>query len=350
MATKVLESNALSVFCESVAMMLSAGIQTDEAVYLLGENMQDSDFKDTCNAVYRNLIDGKSLAESMRASGAFPRHAEEMVETGEFSGRLENVLLSLSQYYAEEDRIFSKIKSAIAYPAALLAIMTVILLFAVVVLLPVFIGAYENLSGSLTAGSFAYINVSLIIGWVALIIMLVCTILVLIGMLMSRTQNGRTRLIRLFERMPFTRDPLERLALGRFTSALAVYTASGVDSETSMKESAATVDHVALKAKLDTAYDEMISPHKMKSLVQAIYDNDIFDPIYARMLVVGTRSGTLESVLTHLSDSFVDDSIIEIDGVIDSVEPTLAAFLTISVGATLIAVMLPLIGIMGTIG
>ena len=65
------------------------------------------------------------------------------------------------------------------------------------------------------------------------------------------------------------------------------------------------------------------------------------------MLVVGTRSGSLETVLASLSDTFFDDSIVRLDGLIDSVEPTLAAFLTVGVGATLIAVMLPLIGIMG---
>ena len=68
------------------------------------------------------------------------------------------------------------------------------------------------------------------------------------------------------------------------------------------------------------------------------------------MLVVGTRSGSMETVLASLSDTFFDDSIARIDGLIDSVEPTLAAFLTVSVGATLIAVILPLVGIMGSIG
>ena len=45
MATKMLESSAVSAFCESVAVMHSAGIQMDEAVFLLGENMEDAAFK-----------------------------------------------------------------------------------------------------------------------------------------------------------------------------------------------------------------------------------------------------------------------------------------------------------------
>ena len=62
------------------------------------------------------------------------------------------------------------------------------------------------------------------------------------------------------------------------------------------------------------------------------------------------RSGSTEETLAQLSNTFFDDAVLQIDRALDRVEPVLAAFLTIAVGATLIAVMLPLIGIMGSIG
>lgn len=350
MATKILESSALSAYCESIAMMLSAGIQTDEAVHLLSENMQDSDFKRACDAVYQGLIAQKTFTQAMADSGAFPQHVIDMVGVGEHSGRLESVLSSLSRYYEEEDRLFAKIQSAIGYPAALLAIMSIILLFTVSMILPVFISVYEGLAGDLTTGSYAFVTASVVIGWVAFGITLLCTIIVIYGMILARSQKGRLKLIKLFQKLPATRKPMYQLALGRFTSALATYIASGVDTETAMKQALEKIDHQALEKAIRVAHNEMIDPTKMKSLAQAIYDNEIYEPVYARMLVVGTRSGSLEAVLDYLSDSFMDDSIIQIDRLIDSIEPSLAAFLTISVGATLIAVMLPLIGIMGSIG
>lgn len=350
MATKILESSALSVYCESIAMMLSAGIQTDEAVFLLGENMQDSDFKRACDKVYTGLISQKTFTESMRDSGAFPQHVIDMVAAGEYSGRLESVLSSLAQYYEEEDRLFAKIKSAIAYPAALLAIMSIILLFTVSTILPVFMSVYDGLTGSLTSGSYGYVNASLIIGWIALGLTIVCTVFVLIGVVLSRTQKGRLSLIQFFQKFPVTKKPMRQLALARFTSALATYIASGLNTETAMKYALEKVDHAPLQKQLRYAQEEMVDTSKMKSLAQAIYDNQIYEPVYARMLIVGTRSGSIESVLTYLSDAFMDDSVNQIDGLIDSIEPTLAAFLTVSVGTTLIAVMLPLIGIMGSLG
>lgn len=350
MTTKMLESSAISAFCESVAVMHAAGIQVDEAVYLLGENMEDAAFKHACDDVYGGLIAGKPLALALRDTGRFPSHVVDMVSAGEHSGRLENVLWSLSKYYDEENRLYAKIRNAIAYPAALLCVMSVILLFTVLIILPVFVDVYVGLSGDLTAGSFAYVNASIIIGWIALGITLLCTILVLAGVLAARSPNGRQRLLRLFEKAPFTRGPLRQMAVGRFTAALATFVAAGVNTDTAMEQAVAMVDHAELKAQLKQVYSEMIDPDKAKSLAQAVFDNNVFEPIYARMLVVGTRSGSIETVLASLSDTFFDDSIARLDGLIDSVEPTLAAFLTVSVGATLISVMLPLVGIMGSIG
>ena len=63
-----------------------------------------------------------------------------------------------------------------------------------------------------------------------------------------------------------------------------------------------------------------------------------------------THLGSLDAALDRLSANFFDDAILQIDAAIDNIEPALAAFLTIAVGATLISVMLPLIGIMGSIG
>ena len=142
MATKMLESSAVSAFCESVAVMHSAGIQMDEAVFLLGENMEDAAFKRACDDVYKELIVGKPLALAMDDSGCFPSHVVDMVGAGEHAGRLENVLWSLARYYDEEDRLYAKIKNAIAYPAAQLCVMSAILLFTVPPATPIVKGIY----------------------------------------------------------------------------------------------------------------------------------------------------------------------------------------------------------------
>ena len=92
MAEKLLESSAISAFCDSVATMLSAGIQTEEAVHMLAEKREQSHFKTVCDGVYTKLIEGVGLADAMESTGAFPAYTIEMVRIGETSGRIERVL------------------------------------------------------------------------------------------------------------------------------------------------------------------------------------------------------------------------------------------------------------------
>lgn len=349
MAKKLLESSAVSAFCDSIATMLSAGIQTEEAVYMLAEKREQSHFKTVCDGVYAKLIHGAGLATAMESTGAFPEYAVEMVRIGEASGRIERALRSLGRHYDSEGRIFNKLRNAVVYPAALLCIMSCILIFTVAFILPTFTDAYSNISGSLTSGSFSMIGASAVIGWIALVVVLVATAIALAVAVLARTETGRIRVIKMFEKYPLTRDAMYQLAVSRFASALSAFVASGVQDGIAVERAAAAVDHDELSAKLQRAHQSMVSLDNPRSLGQAINENNVFEPIYGRMLTVGIHSGSADEVLGQLAGIFFDDAISQLDAVVDNVEPVLAGFLTVAVGATLIAVMLPLIGIMGSI-
>lgn len=344
-----LDSGLISTFCDSVAMMLGAGIQTDEAVHITAENIGDSPYKRVCDSMYLSLANGSTLYKAMVDTKAFPPYALNMVRAGETSGHLENVLRSLAVYYSEEDRLFTKMRSAIAYPAGLLLIMDLILIFTVTSILPVFVSVYQSISGDMMAGSFVYVNMATIIGRVALIFILACTIAAIAAVIMSGG-SGRSKLMRIMERSSFSADAMHSMALSRFTSALSTFVSAGIEHDEALKASVEMTEHVKLHEKALATYQDMINPENPKGLARAIYDNEMLDPIYARTLLIGGQSGVTETVLQNLSRTFFDEAVSKIDALIDVFEPVLAAFLTIAVGTTLIAVMLPLIGIMGTIG
>lgn len=350
MAETMLEGSAISAFCGGVAVMIAAGIQTDEAVFMLSDEHEDSNFKSICREIYKQLAAGDTLSSAMDATGAFPEYAVSMIRAGESAGRLEQVLRRLDVYYEEEERTYAKLRASVSYPAALLGIMSVILLFAVLFILPVFIDVYDNLTGTLTVGSFSSMNISIIIGWVALVITLTGTLSVAALTIMSRSESGRLRMVALFERLPLTRDSMYQLALSRFTAALSTYISSGVNADTAMHSSLAFVTNEALRKKVVAAYEAMVDAKSPRSLAQAIAENDVFEPLYARMLSVGSETGSSDEMLSRLSQVFFEDALERIDKIIDRIEPLFAAFLTVTVGATLIAVMLPLIGIMRSIG
>lgn len=350
MAEALLESSAISAFCGSVAVMLSAGIQTDEAVHMLGESHEDSRFKSVCSKMYGDLIEGMPLSRAMERSHAFPDYAVELVSAGESSGRLESVLRNLELYYDEEDRVFSKLRTSVGYPAALLCVMAVILAVTVAYILPVFTGVYANMSGSITAASSGAVTVSMVIGWLAFAVTLAFAALVVKTSISVRTEEGRLRLIDRLAGFGPTKDAVYQLSLSRFTAALATYAASGISSEDAMSRASDMVRNEALAQKVSRAYQAMVDLENPRSLAQAIAENDVFDPFYARMLAVGALSGSVDETLANISETFFDDAVLQMDRAVNNIEPILAAFLTIAVGATLISVMLPLIGIMTSVG
>lgn len=345
-----LTAEDVSVFCEGMAMMLAAGIQIDEALGLLDVRRGNARLSRVCDEAYRTVISGCGLGEAMRRTGAFPRHAVDMVVVGERTGRLEQTLRRLTTYYDEEGRMLAKVRTAVGYPAALLCAMAVIVAFTVWVVLPVFIQVYEGMAGSLTAGSSAAIAASVVIGWAALVVTLVGAAAAVAAAVAGRTPRGNAFLIGVFERLPFTRDAMEKLALSRFTLALSTYLASGVNEDVAMAESIKTVEHPRVRARAEESLRLMEDPERACSLPTAIGEAGLLDALYARMVTIGARTGSIENVLAGLGETFFNEAADRIDRVIDSVEPLLAALLTIAVGATLISVMLPLIGIMGSIG
>lgn len=349
-ARERLTSADVSVFCEGMAMMLAAGIQVDEALSLLDIRRASARLSCVCEEAYRAVLSGCGLAEAMRRTGAFPRHAVDMVAVGERTGRLEQTLRRLTSYYDEESRVFAKVRTAVGYPAALLCVMAVIVAFTVWVVLPVFIRVYESMAGSLTAGSSAAIAASVVIGWVALIVTLLGAAATVAAVVASRTPRGNALLIKVLERLPFTRGAMEKLALSRFTLALSTYIASGVNDDVAMAESIKTIEHPQVRAHAEEALRLMEDAERSRGLSAAIAESCLFDALYARMIVIGARTGSVENVLAGLGETFFNEASDRVDRVIDSVEPLLAALLTIAVGTTLISVMLPLIGIMGSIG
>ena len=350
MADKQLESSALSAFCGSMATMFAAGIQSEEAALMLSENRERSRFQEVCRYVYERLVAGDALSQAMAGSGGFPAYAVNMVATGEESGHLEPVLRNLESYYSEEDRVFNKLRVSVGYPAALLCIMTVILAFTVAVIIPVFSSVYRNIAGAIGGGSFPSTAASNIIGIVALVATALCAVAALALAFTTRDETGRTRAIRMFESFGPTRKAMYQLALSRFTGALATYVASGVTTEEAMQRAIDTVEHTALKAKAEKVLASMVDLDNPRSMTQAIGEYELFDPLYVRMLNVGKQSGSVDVVLAQLAETFFDDAIAQIDVALDRIEPLMAAFLTVAVGATLVSVMLPLVGIMQALG
>ena len=289
---------------------------------------------------------GSGLAAAMRESGAFPPYALQMVAAGESSGRLEDILFRLSRYYADQKTISDKLRNAVTYPAAMMALIIAVLAVMLVMVLPSFTDVYRTLTGSLAASSYRYVRWAYAFCWIALAVMIVLSLGLVSGLALWR-RGKRTAVEKIHNRVPLCRSIQENMGMFRFTSALTTFIASGEMQDEAVLNSIPMTDCAAVESKLQKCVLSMEQGH---SIAQAAYDEELFEPVYGRMLLAGERSGSLESVLERLTGLLEENCGTLVDRLVGIVDPLLSGVLMVTVGFSLVSVMLPLIGMMNSIG
>ena len=347
MSGKKLDDLGVSAFCESMAMMVQAGIQTDEAITLLqSEKTQSGGILEQGLATMKEQVDrGLGLAAAMKESGIFPDYALQMVEAGERSGRLEDILFRLARYYADQKTISEKLRNAVTYPAAMLVLIIAVLAVMLVMVLPAFTDVYNNLTGSLEASSYSYVRLAYVFCWFALVLMLVLAAGLIAGLLLWNS-GRREKVEALLRKNKLCSSILESMGMFRFTSALGTFLASGEMQDEAVLNSLPMTDCRPVEEKLKRCVLRMEEGH---SIAQAAYDEELFEPVYGRMLLAGERSGNLEHVLERLTGLLEENCGNLVERLVGIIDPLLSGVLMFTVGLSLLSVMLPLIGMMNSI-
>ncbi len=342
-----MNANEMGSFFENMGMMIKAGITPSEAVGLLKEESEDTG---KGNAAYEamalKMSEGSSLADAMKGSEAFPDYAVDMVDASEYTGKLEGTLFHLSDYYRTEHSMRNTFVSAVRYPIIMLFMVIAVLIAMLAIVFPAFYGVYNNSTGSLASSSLNYINVSFTLCKVLMVIMIILVILLLIGVFMWRSGKSATVRGELSKISTF-RQLFDNLDLYRFTSCFDMFISSGEMQDEAIAKSLPVAETDGLKKKLNNCIEKMRAG---LSFSQAASEEKLYDPINNRMLIPAERSGMLDSIMQKILTNLKDNNEAYVARIANTVEPLLTGFLMITLGLMLISLMVPLIGIMNSIG
>ena len=348
MSKQKLDNLGVSAFCESMAMMVRSGIQTDEAISLLqsGKESAGGVLEEGLRVMKEQVDQGFGLSAAMKESGIFPQYALQMAAAGESSGRLEDILFHLSRYYRDQKTITEKLRGAVTYPAAMLVLIIAVLAGMLVMVLPSFTDVYNRLTGSLAASTYGYIRWAYAFCWLALVVMVLLAAALVAGLLLWKTDK-RPAVEAALRKIPLCASILDNMGMFRFTSALETFLASGEMQDEAVLQSIPMTDCKPVEEKLKKCVERMEEGH---SIAQAAYDEELFEPVYGRMLLAGERSGSMENVLQRLTGLLEENCGSLVDRLVGIVDPLLSGVLMVTVGMTLLSVMLPLIGMMNSVG
>lgn len=344
---QMLTPNELSTFSAQVAMILKSGIPVAEGISIMYEDTENTQGHDILKGILDHVEAGEPLYAALASTGRFPKYMQDMVEIGEQSGKLDEVLDSLVEYYEREENITSSIRSAVTYPMVMIVMMILVIGVLVVKVLPIFNQVFAQLGSELTGFSRAVMDFGSSLGQYSAVIVGVIAVLVAALLIMRSTKAGRALFVRFKASFFLTRRLAAKIASGRFASAMAMMLASGMDTDRALDMVERLVDNPAIHEKI-TACRKLVS--EGGSFSEALSKTEIFTGVYARMVSIGFKTGAADVVMKKLADGYEKEVDAQIGGMIGVLEPTLVAILSVIVGMILLSVMLPLMGIMSSIG
>lgn len=337
-----LQAEELSILCEQIALILRSGLPLHDGVEALCDNYRHTKLAERFQALSDEVLASGSVYRGMVAAGIFPRYLAGMANIGEHAGELDTVMDGLSLYYQREAKIRRAVINAVTYPLVLIAMMAVLIAVLITRVLPIFEGVFLSLGLDTAASPWVATGMGLgkavliaAVGLIALVLALLLT------MRLDRSMRVRALVFRVFS--PLGRIE-RRIAASRFASVMAMMLRSGFPLDESLQLVGGVVGTPDVAQKVDECRAAMAEG---LSFPEAVEKLGIFDTLHCRMIRVGFQTGRTDTVLQKVATLYEDAVDDAITHTVSIIEPSLVALLSVIIGAILLAVMLPLLSLMG---
>ena len=340
---KMLSYPELASFCGEMGMILRSGISALEGLELLMEDTQNHAEKALLDTMYQSMQSGSTFADALTETGVFPSYLIHMTAIGEETGRLDDVMESLSAHYQREESLSRNIRNSLSYPLIMIIMMLVVIVILITKVMPVFQQVFVQLGTEMTGLSKGILLLGNVLSRYALVFIIVIAALVAAGILLSRTEKGRKFAGKIGHRFRISREITERSSVCRFAGAMALALKSGLTPERGLEFSKNLIEDSIYLERIDRCCAEM---EQGTELSTALVKTKVFTGVYARMTSIAGKSGMMDEVMEQIADRSEEELNERITSFLAVLEPTLVIILSVIVGIILLSVMLPLLGIM----
>lgn len=340
---KPLSLNEISAFCSQMAMILKSGISSVEGISIMLEETHSSDEVSLLKQLEETLNKTGCFCDALKSTNAFPDYMIHMTDIGEKSGKLDEVMESLSDHYERETGIANAIRHAVTYPFIMITMMMVVIFVLIIKVLPIFQQVFQQLGREITGVSKAVISLSSVLNRYSVLLVVVLIIFIGLFLYCSYTAKGRTLFKTTAAKLGKGRSISDKIASCRFASGMALTLSSGLDTDQSLTLSGALIEQTEFREKIKTCQQLIADGAEFST---ALTKSGIFSGINARLVTVGFKTGALDSIMRKIAGNYEAEIDDQMNRLIAALEPTLVAVLSVIVGLILLSVMLPLVGIM----
>ena len=327
-------------FCFHLEQLASAGVPVMEGLRDLRDSVENARFREVVSGMIESIEGGKSLSQAL---GEFPEVFSKvfvsLVRTGERTGKLADVLKSLTESLKWEDELAAQTKKLMMYPAFVGSIVLLVTLFLMVYLVPQMMGFIRNMGQAIPLHTQALVLVSdfFVQFWY---LVLAAPFAAFFGLrLAMKTYPAVEYAVDRYKiSAPVVGPILRKIVLSRFASTFALMYSSGITVLEAIRSCEEIVGNRVLERALRAAGQQIAEG---KNLTAAFQDLDLFPPLVIRMLRIGENTGALDTSLLNVSYFYnreVREAIAKVQAMI---EPALTLVLGLILGWVMLSVLGP---------
>ena len=330
----------LSIFTRQFATMIDAGLPIVQCLDILGEQSESKLLRNTVRTIRQDVEGGATLADALRKHPKiFDALYINMVEAGEAGGVLNTVLNRIALFIEKANKLKKKVKGAMIYPCAIIAVAVIVVSILLIFVIPVFAELYGSMGKALPAPTQITINISnwFVASWYYL--------LFAIGGVVAgvrfyyQSDQGRINIDGLLLRLPVIGDMLRKVAVARFSQNMAILLSSGVPILEGLAITARTAGNKVVEKAI---MDSRVSISQGKTVAEPLGESKIFPPMVCHMVAVGETTGGLDGMLRKIAEFYeeeVDDAVANLTALM---EPAIMVVLGVILGGLVISMYLPI--------
>ncbi len=341
-------SKDIVVFTRQFSTMIDAGLPLVQGLTILAEQSENKTFKAVLKQITKDVEGGSTLAEAMKKhTKVFDDLFVNLVAAGEVGGILDTILRRLADYIEKAQKLKTRIKGAMTYPAVVVAVAIIVIAIILVFVIPVFEEMFTGLGSGLPAPTQLVVNMSRFVKGNILFI-LGALVLLAVGFVKYRnTKQGRKTTDEIALKLPIFGPLFKKVAVARFTRTLGTMISSGVPILDALEVVAKTAGNVILE---EIIYEVRASIAEGQTIAEPLSETDIFPGMVVQMISVGEATGALDTMLAKIADFYEDEVDAAVEALTSMLEPLLMLFLGGTIGGLVIAMYLPIFKMAAALG
>lgn len=328
-------------FCFQLEQMVTAGVPLVDGLTDLRDSLENPRFREVIGGVIEAIQGGQNLSGAL---GNYPQVFapvfRALVKAGEETGRLPEVLKSLTENLKWEDELAAQTHKLMMYPAFVGGIVLLVTLFLMLYLVPQMVGLIKTMGQTLPIHTRALMAVSsfLVNYWWAV---LAAPFVIWMTIKYAARTNPRVRyqLDAIKLNLPVVGPILRKIILSRFASIFALMYASGITILDAIKSSEETAGNLVVQDGLQAVGQQIAEG---KNVTAAFQEAGLFPPLVVRMLRVGEATGALDTALLNVSYFYTREVRESIGRMQVMIEPAMTVILGLILGWVMLSVLGPI--------